>query len=77
MIKQINVEIKSVKDFGRAVLCAQDELDTGESLSVKFTDRWNGFKGMGTKEAIVANCADLPHDPDEIMRKDPFTKDIP
>ena len=38
---------------------------------------WNGFKGIGTKEAIVANCASLPHDPDEIKRKDPFTKDIP
>jgi dTDP-4-dehydrorhamnose 3,5-epimerase len=38
---------------------------------------WNGFKGIGTKEAIVANCADIPHSPDEIMRKDPFTKDIP
>ncbi len=38
---------------------------------------WNGFKGMGTKEAIVANCATLPHDRDEISRKDPFTKDIP
>ncbi len=38
---------------------------------------WNGFKGIGTKEAIVANCATEPHDPDEIKRKDPFTKDIP
>jgi len=38
---------------------------------------WNGFKGIGTKEAIVANCATEAHSPDEIMRKDPFTKDIP
>ncbi|MBU0591472.1 dTDP-4-dehydrorhamnose 3,5-epimerase family protein [Candidatus Micrarchaeota archaeon] len=38
---------------------------------------WNGFMGLGTKEAIVANCASLPHSSDEIMRKDPFTKDIP
>ncbi|MFH2106768.1 MAG: dTDP-4-dehydrorhamnose 3,5-epimerase family protein [Candidatus Micrarchaeota archaeon] len=38
---------------------------------------WNGFKGIGTKPAIVANCATEPHDPDEIQRKDPFTKDIP
>ena len=38
---------------------------------------WNGFKGIGVKEAIVANCATLPHDPKEIKRKDPFTKDIP
>ena len=38
---------------------------------------WNGFKGVGTEEAIIANCSDIPHDPDEIVRKDPFTKDIP
>jgi len=38
---------------------------------------WNGFKGIGTKEAIVANCATLPHDPDEIERLDPFSDRIP
>ena len=38
---------------------------------------WNGWKAVGTKEAILANCPDLAHDPDEIMRKDPFSKDIP
>ncbi len=38
---------------------------------------WNGFKGMGTERAIVANCATIPHDPTEIMRKDPLTSDIP
>ena len=38
---------------------------------------WNGFKGMGASPAIVANCATLPHDPNEIVRKDPFSKDIP
>ncbi len=38
---------------------------------------WNGFKGIGTVPAIVANCASHPHDPDEIMRMDPFGKDIP
>ena len=38
---------------------------------------WNGFKGVGQKPAIVANCSDIPHSPDEILRKDPFTKDIP
>lgn len=37
----------------------------------------NGFKGVGTGEAIVANCATLPHDPSEIIRIDPATKDIP
>ena len=38
---------------------------------------WNGFKGLGVKTAIVANCATLAHDPDEIVREDPFTKKIP
>ncbi len=38
---------------------------------------WNGFKGIGYKEAIVANCATLPHDPKEIKRLDPFSKKIP
>jgi dTDP-4-dehydrorhamnose 3,5-epimerase len=33
---------------------------------------WNGFKGIGTEMAIVANCASIPHDPEEIDRIDPF-----
>ena len=38
---------------------------------------YSGFKGMGTIEAIVANCATLPHCPEEDLRLDPFTKEIP
>jgi len=38
---------------------------------------WNGFKGIGTQPAIVANCASIPHDPEEIIRLDPFSKKIP
>lgn len=38
---------------------------------------WNGFKGIGTETAIVANCASIPHDPDEIDRMDPFDESIP
>ncbi len=38
---------------------------------------YNGFKGIGTKPAIVANCATLPHRSDEIERLDPSTSDIP
>lgn len=37
---------------------------------------WNGFKGVGTGTAIVANCATLPHDPEEIVRMDPFSEKI-
>ena len=38
---------------------------------------WNGFKGLGTEMAIVANCASIPHDPTEIDRRDPFDPGIP
>jgi dTDP-4-dehydrorhamnose 3,5-epimerase len=38
---------------------------------------WNGFKGIGSEMAIVANCASIPHDPDEIDRLDPFDPSIP
>lgn len=37
---------------------------------------WNGFKGVGSVTAIVANCASHAHDPDEIERMDPFTKHL-
>jgi dTDP-4-dehydrorhamnose 3,5-epimerase len=37
---------------------------------------WNGFKGIGTEMAIVANCASIPHDPTEIERLDPITSRI-
>lgn len=56
------------------------EINTGEEnyLLIKIPPGiWNAFKGMGSKMAIVANCATLPHDPDEIVRIDPFSKDIP
>jgi dTDP-4-dehydrorhamnose 3,5-epimerase len=38
---------------------------------------WNGFKGYGDSSALIANCATVPHTPDEIVRADPFTPDIP
>jgi dTDP-4-dehydrorhamnose 3,5-epimerase len=38
---------------------------------------WNGFKGIGSERAIVANCATDPHDPDEIVRMDPASPEIP
>jgi len=38
---------------------------------------WNGFKGVGGETAIVANCATLPHDPDEIIREEPESDQIP
>lgn len=38
---------------------------------------YNGFKGIGTQPAIVANCASIPHDPTEIQRVDPLGGHIP
>lgn len=37
---------------------------------------WNGFKGVGDRTALVANCATLPHDPAEIERRSPFDERI-
>ena len=56
------------------------ELFVGDSNYVLVTVPvavWNGFKGLGTQAAIVANCATHPHDPDEIVRMDPMSSKIP
>ena len=37
----------------------------------------NGFKGEGSAPALVANCATLPHDPQEIERLDPGSDAVP
>jgi dTDP-4-dehydrorhamnose 3,5-epimerase len=37
---------------------------------------WNGFKGIGDRPALVANCATRPHSPDEIVRLDPYDSRI-
>jgi len=29
---------------------------------------WYGFKGVSRVPALIANCADYPHDPDEVIR---------
>jgi dTDP-4-dehydrorhamnose 3,5-epimerase len=36
----------------------------------------NGYKTIGLKPAIVANCATEPHDPDEMVRYDPLGEHI-
>ena len=38
---------------------------------------WNGHNAIGNKRAIIANCATMPHDPDEMERLDPHKNDIP
>ena len=37
----------------------------------------NGYKACGDKLVILANCASEPHDPQEMLRLDPFTPEIP
>lgn len=59
---------------------ALQEIFTGEDSYALITippGIWNGFKGIGVKPAIVANCATEPHDPTEMRRLDPFDSRIP
>ena len=36
-----------------------------------------GFKGISSVPALIANCTDLPHDPDELININEFDKKIP
>jgi dTDP-4-dehydrorhamnose 3,5-epimerase len=59
---------------------ALQEVHTGELNYLLVTVPpmvWNGFKGEGTGAALVANCATIPHNPEEIERLDPFENEIP
>lgn len=38
---------------------------------------WSGFAALGDRPALVANCATLPHDPDEIDRRPSDDLSIP
>jgi len=38
---------------------------------------WNGYMNVDAREAVVANCATIPHDPAEIRRMDPHKSHIP
>ena len=37
----------------------------------------NGYKAFGDKMVILANCASMPHDKNEIVYIDPIENDIP
>ena len=37
---------------------------------------WNGFKGLDKEESIIANCLNVPHNENEMVRIDPFDKSI-
>jgi len=38
---------------------------------------WYGFKGLSTEPAIIANCATIPHEQGEAVKKATTTPDIP
>lgn len=38
---------------------------------------WYGFTALGTAPALICNCADIPHDPAESIRRDPEDASIP
>ena len=35
---------------------------------------WNGFKGIDKSESIITNCLTLPHNENEMVRRDPHDK---
>lgn len=51
------------KSFGRAEVL---EVGDGNYCLVKIPPLvWYGFKGISSTPALIANCSDLPHDPNE------------
>ena len=38
---------------------------------------WYGFKGISSAPALIVNCTDLVHDPNEIEHLNPVNKKIP
>ena len=38
---------------------------------------WYSFKAVGNEKAMIANCTDIPHDPDEAVTLDYLDKSIP
>jgi dTDP-4-dehydrorhamnose 3,5-epimerase len=37
----------------------------------------NGYKTIGDQTAMVANCSDLAHEPNEMIRHDPSSDIVP
>lgn len=38
---------------------------------------WYGFKGLSDPFSMIANCADMPHDPKEVEKLPPYDKSVP
>jgi len=65
------------KSSTKGILC---ELELGEDnyALVKIPPLvWYGFQGLSNSPSLIANCADMPHDPNEIERVDPSDTAIP
>ena len=58
---------KDSPTYGQSQTIFLDEQNS--QLAVVPHGVWNGFKGLGDKSSIVANCATEPHDSAEITRK--------
>jgi dTDP-4-dehydrorhamnose 3,5-epimerase len=58
---------KDSPTFGKSQTIYLDEQNS--QLAIVPPGVWNGFKGLGDKSSIVANCATEPHTPEEITRK--------
>ena len=83
--KESNDSLKKLHEEG----LSEDSIRSGESEIQEITmskdnyslvtipkNIWNGFKGIGEDESIVANCLTLPHNEMEMVRVDPFSDKI-
>ena len=74
-----------VVPVGKVLFCFLDVRDQSETLNETFKivlsqdpyfrltippGIWFGFKGLDAGLNLVANVADIPHDPDEVLRKE-------
>jgi dTDP-4-dehydrorhamnose 3,5-epimerase len=78
--------------FGQIILVLYDDRDDsptrGKLMEIPLGDSnyslvtvppmvWNGFVGKSNFPSLVANCSDIPHDPEEIGRISPHDLKIP
>lgn len=54
------------------------EIGEGNYCLVKIPPMlWYGFQGLSAAPALIANCTNIPHDPNEVERCELFDKVIP
>ncbi len=90
--KHIEMTLNYVCIFGRIKLVLYDDRENSKTkgtlmeiflspenycLVVIPPGIWNGFKGMSSPYAIIANCCTHPHNPSRTERLDPFENEIP